>query len=242
MLIVVFVAPLAAYLPIPAMGGIILLVGYNLIDIHHIKKIIYASRLETTVLGVTFFSTLLLDLEFAIYVGMIFSLIFYLQKTSNPNIALLSPDPNDDTRRLSSISRFPHLQQCPQIKIVRIDDALYYGALENISDFMSTIYEGEEKHLILMAHGINFIDLAGADWLLQEQKRWQDKGGSLSICGLKSVAQDVLIKGGFKEKIGAANFYIKKSEAIKAVYQRLDKNICKACTARIFLECQEEFK
>jgi len=243
MLVVVFVAPLAAYLPIPAMGGIILLVGYNLVDFPHIKEIIYASKLETTVLGVTFFSTLFLDLEFAIYVGMIFSLIFYLQKTSAPNIALLSPDPEDNSRKLTNLARNEKLKECPQMKIIRIDDALYYGAIEYISTFMSKIHEeGEEKHLILMAHGINFIDLAGSEWLVQEQKRWQDKGGSLSICGLKLVAQDVLIKGGFKDKIGAENFYTRKSEAINAIYGRMDKEVCRACSARIFLECQEEFK
>jgi SulP family sulfate permease len=241
MLVVVFVAPLAAYLPIPAMGGIILLVGYNLVDFHHIKEIIRASRLETTVLGVTFFSTLFLDLEFAIYVGMIFSLIFYLQKTSAPNIALLTPDPKDDSRKLTNLIHNENLNECPQMKIIRIDDALYYGSIEHVSTFMSTLHEGEERHLILMAHGINFVDLAGAEWLVQEANRWKEKGGSFSICGLKLVAQDILIKGGFKEKIGEENFYIKKTEAIHAIYQRLDKTICKACSARIFLECQEEF-
>ncbi len=72
MLIVLFVAPLTAYLPLPAMGGIILLVAYNLIDFHHIKTILKSSRIETTVLLVTFFATLFLELEVAIYVGVFF--------------------------------------------------------------------------------------------------------------------------------------------------------------------------
>jgi len=75
-LTVLFIAPLTAYLPIAAMGGIILLVGYNLIDFHHIKEIIKASHSETSVLLVTFLATLFLELEFAIYAGIFLSLVF----------------------------------------------------------------------------------------------------------------------------------------------------------------------
>ncbi|MEZ5454466.1 MAG: SulP family inorganic anion transporter, partial [Thiothrix sp.] len=63
-LIVLLVAPLAAYLPVAAMGGIILLVAYNLIDFHHIKHILESSRSETSILATTFFATLFLELEF----------------------------------------------------------------------------------------------------------------------------------------------------------------------------------
>ncbi len=81
-LIVLLVAPLTAYLPIAAMGGVILLVAYNLVDLTHIKQTIAFSRSETAVLAATFFSTLFLDLEFAIYIGVITSLVLFLAKTS----------------------------------------------------------------------------------------------------------------------------------------------------------------
>ncbi|MFT5273756.1 MAG: SulP family sulfate permease, partial [Saprospiraceae bacterium] len=65
MLIVLLVAPLATYIPIPAMAGVILVVAYNLIDRGQIKHVIRSSRNETAILLVTFLSTLFLDLEFA---------------------------------------------------------------------------------------------------------------------------------------------------------------------------------
>lgn len=78
LLILLFVAPLATYLPIPALGGIILLVAYKLIDVKHIREIIHDSKRETAVMVVTFLATLIFNLEFAIYVGVILSLIFKL--------------------------------------------------------------------------------------------------------------------------------------------------------------------
>ena len=69
-IIVLLVAPLAAHLPIAAMAGILLLVAYRLIDFRHIKTILRSSKSEAVVLLVTFFSTLFIELEFAIYVGV----------------------------------------------------------------------------------------------------------------------------------------------------------------------------
>jgi SulP family sulfate permease len=70
MLIVVLLAPLTAFLPNAAMAGILFLVAWRLIDIPYIKKITRASRGESFVLITTFIATLLLDLEFAILLGV----------------------------------------------------------------------------------------------------------------------------------------------------------------------------
>jgi SulP family sulfate permease len=236
LLIVLFVAPLTAYLPIPAMGGIILLVGYNLIDFKHIKEIFKASKLETIVLMVTMLGTVFLQLEFAIYLGIILSLVFYLQRTSKPNVALLAPEA--EKKQLINVIRQEGISQCPQLKIVRIDGSIYFGAIEHITSFFEKIYEGPEKKVLIIANGVNFIDLAGSEWLVSEANRWQEKGGQLYVSGLKIIAQDVFIKGGFREKIGEESFFSKKKEAIKSIYQTLDESVCQACTSRIFTECE----
>ncbi len=77
------------------MGGIILMVAYHLIDVGHIQTIIRTSKEETAVLLVTFLATLFLDLEFAIYAGVLLSLVLYLNRTAHPRIANLVP--NTDT-------------------------------------------------------------------------------------------------------------------------------------------------
>jgi len=109
LLILLLVAPLTAYLPVAAMGGVILLVAYNLIDFHHIKSIIRNSKSEAAILIVTFVSTLFLELEFAIYMGVLLSLVFFLQRTSTPEIPTLSIDVDDKTHKriLLNISKKP---------------------------------------------------------------------------------------------------------------------------------------
>ena len=93
------------------------------------------------------------------------------------------------------------------------------------------------KNVLIVAKGINFIDLAGATWLEYEAKRWKDRGGGIYFSGLKIVSQQILRKGGFRESIGEEYFYLDKRDAIKSIYERLDKDICASCKVRIFHEC-----
>src|SRR5574337_2112175 len=93
--ILLLVAPLAAYLPVASMAAILFLVAWGLIDFHHIRGIVKASHSESVILVATFLSTLFLDLEFAIYVGVILSLLLYLNRSSRPLVRALVPDALD---------------------------------------------------------------------------------------------------------------------------------------------------
>jgi len=236
MLVVLFFAKYASFLPKPAMGGIILLVGYNLIDFHHIKQIIKSSKREFIVLSVTLLGTLFLELEIALFLGILISLFFYLEKTSKPNIAVFGKNKDD---KFINIIRDDKAEECPQLKIIRIDGSIYFGAVEVVSNYFSDLYEnGNENHLLILAHGVNFVDLAGAEWLTQEVLKWQYRGGGIYFVGLKLISQDILRSGGFAKTIGQENFYTDKNTAVSEIYKKLDKDWCSACTIKLFKECK----
>ncbi len=237
MFVIMFIAPLAAYLPMSAMGGIILLVAYNLIDVKHIKKILKASKAETTVMTITFIATLTIDLEFAIYIGVIFSLVFYLQRTSKPRIVVVAPDPSDAIRKFSNVQNMD-LTECPQLKIIRIEGSLFFGAVDHVTEKFEALRRGEEKHLLIVGPAINLIDVAGAEMLVDETERWKQKGGGIYICGLKQRARKFLTKGNYFDLEGSKNIYSDKKAAVKSIYEQLDRNICNHCQSRIFLECE----
>ena len=240
MLIVLLIAPLTAYLPIAAMGGIILLVAYNLIDFHHIKQTLSFSKSETTILLTTFFATLFLELEFAIYLGVILSLVLFLAKTSTPGIPTLSIDDSakDQKRKLINIQKKP-LKQCPQLKIIRIDMSIYFGSINHIQKRISKIADSERIYnILIVASGINFIDLAGAEALVSENNRLKQNGGGLYFVALKSSVYEFAAKSFFVKRIGNDHFFDTKGHAIHKIYSRLDRSICSECQALIFNECQ----
>jgi SulP family sulfate permease len=234
-LIILLIAPLTAYVPIPSMAGILLLVSYNLIDFHHIKTIIKTSHSEIVILAVTFLSTLFLELEFAIYVGVMLSLVIYLNRTSKPRIVTLAPDTDDILHhRLTNIEKKP-LKQCPQCRIIRIDGSLFFGAVNYTAKKLQEI---PEPNVLIISTGINFIDVAGAETLTQESHRRREIGGGLYFSNLKANNYAILERGGYIEKLKEEHYlFDTKVEAIQGVFNRLDKNICRTCTARVFHEC-----
>jgi len=238
MLIVYFAAPLASYIPMASMAAVILMVAWGLIDFGLIKEIFLTSKSELAVLLVTFLSTLFLDLEFAIYIGVLLSLIIYLQKIAQPEIVTISP---------SGVETFlntqkNNLKECPQLKILRMDGSLFFGSVSHLEEKLEYEQLKESKNLLLVANGINRIDMAGCELLAREAKIRRERGGLLIISGIKKASLHYLERGGYLEAIGTENIFRSKTDAIEHFYKNRDDSICQTCTARVFWECEDEQK
>jgi len=238
MLILLLIAPLTAYLPIAAMAGILLLVAWNLIDFHHIRTIIKTSRQETAVLAITFLATLLVELEFAIYVGVMLSLLLYLNRTSHPGFVTLVAEHEGMHQRFVNVEK-KDLPECPQLKILRVDGSLFFGAVNHFADELSSITRNspEQAHILIVGGGINFIDVAGAETLANEAHRLHLEGRKLYLCSLKGEVVETLHDGGYAERIGEENILGSKKAAIRKLVPRLDPKRCCVCTVRVFDEC-----
>lgn len=238
-LVLLAVAPLAAYLPIASMAAILFLVAWGLFDFHHIGSIIRTSRAETAVLVSTLVATLVMHLEFAILVGMLLSLLQYLNRTSQPAVRVLVPNSRDPRRKFHMLHAGE--DECPQMKIVRIEGSLYFGAVNYVGEQLHEIAEThpQQRQLLLMAKSINFVDIAGAELLAEESRRRRLQKGGLWFYSLRESAEEMLHKPEYFKEFGADAFFSSKRDAIKHVVRQLDPEICAGCKARIFEECRE---
>jgi len=235
--VILVMAPgMTAYLPMPAMGGIVLLIAWNLIDFNHLLGLARAHRNEAITLVVTLLATLLAELEFAIYVGVFLSLAFYLRRTSRPRLTVIAPLERDNGRYLRNVSRYQN-QECPQIQILRIDGSLFFGSLEHLQRQLSQVLEQGEGAVLLVAKGVNHIDLAGAQLLQSEIAQLERAGRKVLISSLKGYVRDELDAMGQLEKIGSKYFVETTGDALSQLLNQVDVSICTACSRRVFGEC-----
>jgi SulP family sulfate permease len=236
-LIVTFFAPLASTIPMPAVAGLLFLVGWGLIDFRHIRHVVSTTRGETAVLFITLASTLLLSLETAILAGIVFSLLIYLNQSSHPALRSLVPDPRVPERNMLEVE--PGFPECPQMKILRVEGSLYFGAIEHVENCFDDIRKNQpgQKHLLLMSKSINTVDLSGADLLQREARKRRANGGDLYFYSLRKPVIRMFEEAGYLDEFGSDHMYRGKREAFNQVFQRLDRSICATCTARIFQEC-----
>lgn len=234
-LVLLLVAPLAAYLPTAAMAGVLFLVAWGLIDFHHISSIMKTSRAETVILWVTLAGTLV-DLEKGIFFGILLSLAIYLYRVSKPGMRPVVPAKEEGAYHFVGADDHP---QCPQLSIMRINGALFFGAVDNVRDRLRQIDEVNplQKSLMLTARGVTFVDVAGAEMLAQEARRRKKMGGRLYFYSCKQATIDFLRQSGAMKDIGEENFFPVMSNWLKPIYSGLDPDICRNCTARIFSEC-----
>lgn len=237
MAIVLVVAPLAAYMPKAAMAGVLFLVGYSLVDQHHIAQIIRTSKAETGVLVVTFLSTLFLELQYAIFAGVILSLLLYLHQTSHPQIHRRVPDPSKPNRKFTDAS--DELPECRQLRVIRIDGSLFFGAVatftETLRDYQNS--DPDCKHLAIVMQGVNFIDIAGAEALTQAARKYKDMGGGMYLIRPKERVMSTLERGGYIEDIGRENIFFSKTTALRTIYRQFDYDVCRKCERKVFVEC-----
>ena len=233
--ILLLVAPLAAYLPNAAMAGILFLVAWGLIDSHHIRLLPRISRQETVVLWVTLIGTLI-DLEKGIFFGIALSRPLYPSPPPRPALEPVVPDRDPESYHFVPVDGHP---ECPQIKMMRLNGSIFFGAVSHLQQQIQEMEQQEpmHKHLVIMASGINFVDLAGDEFLAETARRYARAGGSLSFYRMKESVADTLRKGGFMQDIGEENLYPAKSRPAEALFPRLDKSICATCPYRLFRTC-----
>jgi SulP family sulfate permease len=230
-------ASLAAYLPHAAMAASLVLVGWGLIDRKSIVRIARTSRTEVGVLLVTILTALFVQIQMGILVGVALSLLIYLYRTSNPRLRPRVPDPTSSGRKFTDPG--PGLPECPQLRLVRLDGSLFFGAVSSFRDALREVEADSPdcKYVAVIMSGVNFVDVAGAEALAIEARRMRNSGGGLFFIRVKESVRELLERGGYAGEIGPENIFHSKTQALRTIYRKLDYDICRRCGRRVFVEC-----
>jgi SulP family sulfate permease len=236
--ILLVVAPAFAVVPIPGIAGVIMLVAWRLIDLREIRHLVSSSSTETIIAGVTFVTVLLVDLETAIYVGVLLSLGFYLRGAARPFLGQGAPDPSTPGRVFKHAA--PNgLDECPQLMVCRLDGPLFFGSVEFIRrEFRRLERERPmQKTMLFIVKGGGDIDLAGADLILDEARRRQRGGGDLHLQVKTPRTLGKLGRMKVLRQLTRERLHLSKGDAIAQIVPELDPDICATCRKRIFREC-----
>lgn len=239
LLLVGLAGPLIAGIPLAAIEALLLYVAWQLVDVPRIRMIARFSRGDAITLFATWIATVTIRIELAILLGMALALGFYLDLSSRP--ALRRMVPWGPRRRFTPISQIDQpVRECPQLLLARMEGAVYFAAAAHVRDELRAFRERDpgQKHLLVMARSMNFVDQAGDRLWREELAIRRAAGGDLYFHRPRTPVLGAWQRSGMMEELGTANIFETKNEAIAyIVKERLDPGICATCTARIFDEC-----
>lgn len=236
-LVAIFVlAPLTAFLPRAALAGVLIITAYSMIDRAEIARIWRGTRGDAAIMVVTFLGTLLLEIEFAVLTGILFSFALYIMRTSTPRVQAVLPDHN-----FKHFTYQPDKDPCPQLAIIDILGDLYFGAVNHVEE---TILAYAEQHpgqrfLLLRMHSVNICDFSGIHMLENVVRTYRDRGGDVFLVRVSAPVQKLMASTHFDKHLGADHF-LADDEAISQIFHHvLDPAICiYECPVRAFRECQ----
>lgn len=240
-LILLFIAPLVAFIPTPAMAGLILFVAWKLVDVNEIKHIVLSRSPETVILLLTLSAGLLIELDFAIYVGVIASLCVFIYESAYPELPITAPIVSPSGQRKFRDVEAHNTDQCPQLVTFRLDGPLYFGSVEHVERKIKKMRREKPKqiHMILYLKGVGKIDLAGADLLIDTIREVKSKGGSFRIVALFPPLINSLHKLHVIDELGEDHLFSSKGEAVSDATNDLNRTICKVCLKDVFMECDD---
>jgi len=241
-----FTAPLLALIPMAAIAALLMVVAWALFDIPGWRHLWRHGRQEFAIAAVTAVATVTIRIEMAILLGTILSLVTFLYRTSKPFVRVMGFDVpvvngvQSDRPFVVRADVPAPLPECPQLKMIRMEGEVYFGAVPHVSDQLRALRAAPHapRHLLVMAKSMNFIDLPAAELWRAELATRRAAGGDLYFHRPRPPVIELWRRLGFTQELGTDHIFATKRAAIATIFDRLDPAICARCTVRVFEECK----
>ena len=203
-------APLARYVPLAALSGILLMVAYQMGEWAEIPHLLKQTKADVAVWLVTFGLTVFADLTVAVEAGMILAMLMFIRKVSTTTSVSAAADDDAEEGRLHVL----HDKHVPEyVTVYRVFGPLLFGAtdaLERITDRAHAL----PPIVILKLRHVTAIDATGLRALEDLADRLHKSGRDLIVCGAQPQPAALMASADFHLHIGATNVCANTSAAL----------------------------
>ncbi len=201
-LTLLFLTPLFYYLPNAVLAAIIIVAVYGLIDVQEAIHLFKLKLVDGWTLLLTFLCTLTLGIEKGIIIGVVFSLLVLIWRSSHPHIAELGYVEKEDV--FLNIKRFPEAKTFTNALILRVDAAMFFANTRFIEDRLREclVDKPDVTWVVFDLSGVNDIDAVAISDLRELISEYQKQGIQFAFAGMKGPVRDLFIKAGWQKTCG----------------------------------------
>jgi SulP family sulfate permease len=217
--VLLFAAPLASYIPMAALAGILMVVAYNMGEWREIPQLLKLTKTDISVWLVTFGLTVFADLTVAVEAGMILAALLFIARVSNTTtVSQVTDDYVEDGRM--------HILQDKDIPyyatIFRIHGPFLFGATDKISVVTEKLHE-LPPIIIIRLRNMTAIDATGLFALEEIARQLHASGRTLILCGAREQPAQVIHQAEFEEVVGKENICANVQEALRRAEEVFEK-------------------
>ncbi|MGM9724280.1 MAG: SulP family inorganic anion transporter [Prevotella sp.] len=204
-LIFLFLMPLAKYIPMACLAGVLVVVSYGMCGWRSFLALMKNPKSDVTVLLITFFLTIIFDLTIAIEVGLIIACLLFMKRmseTTDVKVIMDEIDPNDESD--IKLENNEHLIIPEGVEVYEINGPYFFGAGNRFEEIMASFGDRPKVRIIRMRK-VPFVDSTGIHNLTNLCIMSQKEGIQIVLSGVNPKVHAVLARSGFYELIGEEN-------------------------------------
>ena len=166
---------LVKYVPLAVLAGILITVGWGIIDFRGFKDLKRIPYADAFVLLVVFFTTVFVDLLTAVGIGMVVACVLFMKRMSDlAEGSYVTMDAASDQSPWADEASIPEKIK-HQIFIERFHQPIFFGSITGFNKVMHQVPE-DAKIVILRMKRVKFMDQSGVYAMETAIKELQDRG------------------------------------------------------------------
>lgn len=205
LLIFLFLMPLAQYIPMACLAGVLVVVSYGMCGWRSFAMLMKNPKSDVTVLLITFFLTILFDLTVAIEVGLVIACLLFMRRmaeTTDVKVIMDEIDPEDDTD--VKLENNEHLTIPKGVEVYEINGPYFFGAGNRFEEVMAS-FGSRPKVRVIRMRKVPFVDSTGIHNLTNLCLMSQKEGIQIVLSGVNPKVHAVLEHAGFYRIVGENN-------------------------------------
>ena len=207
LLIFLFLMPLAQYIPMACLAGVLVIVSYNMSGWRSFFSIMKNPKSDIIVLWVTFLLTVIFDLTIAIEVGLLCACLLFMRRMAETTDVKVISDEIDPAEEDSDfqLGNLEHLTIPEGVEVYEINGPYFFGAGNKFEEIMGALRHQRPKVRIIRMRKVPFVDSTGIHNLTNLCLMSQQEGIQVVLSGVNPTVQAVLHKAGFDAMLGEDN-------------------------------------
>jgi SulP family sulfate permease len=249
--IVLFFSPVARYIPLASLAGIMMITAGTMADRDYIKLAWRSTRSDAAAMIITFAAALVFPLDTAIYLGVAVSIALFLRRVRTPHLIELNYDPRSGFQEIpgpvpsgipsngdSAVVSPTPPRTIPELSIIHVEGDIFFGGVEYLEDEILKIARQEEiKAIILRMKRALSLDATSLLALIKINDEIKRQGKLLLISGAAGQVGRVFHQSGFEEVIGEENIFYSEKTLFKSTRDAMNYAV-----AYINEECGKDYK
>ena len=218
LIVLLFLTKPLQYMPTAVLASVVFLIGIELVDIPGLRAILRVRPEEFVIAAITGLLVIVVGVEQAIVVAIVFSVVDHLRRSYAPNDSVIVTTTGGHYR---SVPVAQGGQLVPGLVVYRFGSGLYYANANRFNEEVLGLVDGADpaspvRCVVLEAAALVDVDYSGSLTLKQVISELHDRGARFVVAQITDDVKAELDRFGITESIGADGFYDTVAEAVEA--------------------------